>query len=86
MTDLISTHADAPMDVVAGEKDVSYVKVERLQEAGINVADVVKLKQAGYGTAQAIVGTAFHSCCIQSVGKTLTCSCSKIIWSVFLPS
>lgn len=52
-------------DVVMGQQQgqqivdaqaTSYVRVEVLQEKGVNVADIQKLKAAGFATTQSIVG------------------------------
>jgi len=39
------------------EEEVTWHAIEKLQDAGINVADVKKLKEAGFSTMQSIVGT-----------------------------
>lgn len=39
-------------DLVSDDQVPAFIKVERLQDSGINVADVLKLKAAGIGTAQ----------------------------------
>eukprot|EP00929_Paragymnodinium_shiwhaense_P009696 TRINITY_DN113964_c0_g1_i1.p1 TRINITY_DN113964_c0_g1~~TRINITY_DN113964_c0_g1_i1.p1 ORF type:complete len:382 (-),score=110.08 TRINITY_DN113964_c0_g1_i1:216-1271(-) len=48
------TRADAEMQVFE-EEELPYSMVEKLQDAGINVADLKKLKDAGYNTSQSIV-------------------------------
>jgi len=45
---------DAEM-VVEDEEELPYSLVEKLQDAGINAADLKKLKDAGYNTSQSIV-------------------------------
>lgn len=42
-------------DVEMEEEDLPYSLVEKLQDAGINAADLKKLKDAGYNTSQSIV-------------------------------
>merc|ERR1719238_1647899 len=37
------------------EEEIPYSLVDKLQDAGINAADLKKLKDAGYNTSQAIV-------------------------------
>ena len=44
--------ADAEMEE---EEEVPYCLVEKLQDAGINAADLKKLKDAGFNTSQSIV-------------------------------
>ncbi|CAD7951220.1 unnamed protein product [Amoebophrya sp. A120] len=46
---------DAGQDAEAENQLCSYVKIERLCESGVNVADIAKLKQAGFCTTNSIV-------------------------------
>merc|ERR1740129_329059 len=42
-------------DAMEEEEEVPYDLVEKLQEAGINAADLKKLKDSGFNTSQSIV-------------------------------
>eukprot|EP00928_Gymnodinium_smaydae_P048302 TRINITY_DN32281_c0_g1_i1.p1 TRINITY_DN32281_c0_g1~~TRINITY_DN32281_c0_g1_i1.p1 ORF type:complete len:351 (+),score=107.43 TRINITY_DN32281_c0_g1_i1:83-1135(+) len=48
------TRADATQEVFE-EEELPYSLVEKLQDAGINAADLKKLKDAGFNTSQSIV-------------------------------
>lgn len=45
---------DEQLDIVEASA-TTYTKIETLQDSGINVADVAKLKAAGYATINSIV-------------------------------
>eukprot|EP00747_Dinoflagellata_sp_TGD_P099900 gnl/TRDRNA2_/TRDRNA2_167887_c0_seq2.p1 gnl/TRDRNA2_/TRDRNA2_167887_c0~~gnl/TRDRNA2_/TRDRNA2_167887_c0_seq2.p1 ORF type:complete len:350 (+),score=91.25 gnl/TRDRNA2_/TRDRNA2_167887_c0_seq2:155-1204(+) len=50
-----AAHVDAVADNDDDEMELSYSLVEKLQDAGINAADLKKLKDAGFNTSQSIV-------------------------------
>ncbi|CAD7922336.1 unnamed protein product [Amoebophrya sp. A25] len=59
--DVAAGHMDAEMGGGGGEEALveagtcTYTKIEKLQESGVNVADIAKLKAAGFCTTNAIV-------------------------------
>mmetsp|Transcript_108986 Transcript_108986/g.313927 ORF Transcript_108986/g.313927 Transcript_108986/m.313927 type:complete len:350 (-) Transcript_108986:406-1455(-) len=51
----VEARVEAANDVEMDEEELPYSLVEKLQDAGINAADLKKLKDAGFNTSQSIV-------------------------------